>query len=50
VALGWEDQYRYAKAYETVASDIVNFIIGLKNQLTPLIEKEKEHETSIEDA
>jgi predicted glycosyl hydrolase (DUF1957 family) len=46
----WEDQYRWAKAYESVAADVVNFVVGLKNQLSTLIEKEKEKETSIEDA
>jgi hypothetical protein len=43
----WQDKYRYAKAYEQVAADTVNFIIGLKNQFTALIEKEKEHEPDL---
>ena len=47
---GWEDQYRYAKAYEAAAAEIVNFLISLKSSLAMLNEKEKSATTSIEDA
>jgi hypothetical protein len=46
----WQDQYRYARAYEQVAADLVNFLIGLKNQLTVINEKQKTPETSIDEA
>ena len=46
----WQDKYRYARAYEAASSDMVNFLIGLKNQYLTLLEKEKHKEESIEDA
>jgi hypothetical protein len=47
---GWEEQYRYARAYEAAAADIVEYIVGLKNQHTHLLEQEKLPETSIDEA
>lgn len=46
----WQDKYRYAKAYEQVAADLVNYFISLKSQYISLLEKEKEKETSIDEA
>lgn len=46
----WQDQYRWAKAYESVAADVVEFFIGLKNQGTILAEKEKEEEPNFDEA
>ena len=47
---GWEAEYQYAKAYEVAASDIVRFFVSLKSQFDQLVEKEKQKETSIEEA
>lgn len=46
----WQDQYRYAKAYEQVSADIINYLVGLKNQNTSLLEKEKEDEPNFDEA
>lgn len=46
----WQDKYRYAKAYEQVAADIINLLVGLRSQYISLLEKEKEKEGNIEEA
>ena len=46
---GWEEQYRYARAYEHAAADVVKYLVSLKDQLEYLNEKERD-QTSIEDA
>ena len=47
---GWEEEYRYAKAYAECAKDIIGYIIQLKDQMEMLVQKEKEEEPSIEEA
>ena len=50
VGTKWQDEYRYAKAFETACVTIVNFWKSKKDQLKMYQEKENETETSIEDA
>lgn len=50
VGTKWQEQYRYARAYEQASSDMIKFLVGLKEQLKSITEKENEVETSIEDA
>lgn len=47
---GWELKYKFAKAYEHVAEDIVNFFVGLDSDFVRLSELEKEEEKSVEEA
>jgi hypothetical protein len=47
---GWEDKYRYAKAYEKASEDIVNFWIGLRSQFEMLCKQEKDGVKDINEA
>lgn len=46
---GWEEQYRYAKAYETAAAEIVKYIHSLTSAHESMIEKEND-ETNFNEA
>lgn len=46
----WQDKYRNAKAYESVAEDVVNFFVNLESESERLAALEKEEQTSIEEA
>ena len=39
---GWEERYRYAKAYEKAATDIMGFVGSLSNRLEALNDKEQD--------
>jgi hypothetical protein len=47
---GWEEKYRYAKAYERAAADIVEYLVSLRSNYEMLVKKENEKEKSIEEA
>ena len=47
---GWEERYRYARAYEKASVAIVNFWIGLRSQYERLCKQEKDGKKSIEEA